>query len=156
VDTKTCRTCVKVKNLSEYYRNAKGVTGFRSDCKACLKDRRRAEYVAGSSSRSPDASYEQVLKRDYGITLADYNAMLRKQANRCAICCRAETIRLKRTGELRRLAVDHDHVTGAVRGLLCHRCNVLVWALEDNHTSLAAIGTYIEEFRTTFANGAPL
>jgi|SRR6185369_1547631 len=151
-----CKTCGVDKSPDDFYRQARGVKGLRPDCKSCHSTKRRADYAAGRGSRGRDASYEQLLKREYGITLADYNAMLRRQAHRCAICRRPETVRIKRTGELKRLAVDHDHVTGAVRGLLCHRCNVLVWALEDNHTTLAAIGAYIEEFRETFANGAPV
>jgi hypothetical protein len=50
-----------------------------------------------------------------GITDADYAAMLARQYGGCAICGRPP--------KTRRLHVDHDHRTGAVRGLLCHRCN---------------------------------
>lgn len=50
-----------------------------------------------------------------GITDADYAAMLAAQGGHCAIC--------PSTPKTRRLHVDHDHATGAVRGLLCHRCN---------------------------------
>jgi len=155
MDTCTCRTCDQVKPATDFYRNPLGVPGLRPDCKACHNTKRRAEYASGKGGRGRDASYEQLLKREYGITLADYNAMLRRQANRCAICRRPETVKLK-NGQLKRLAVDHDHVTMAVRGLLCHRCNLLVWAIEDNHTTLAAIAAYIETFRETFANGPPL
>ena len=125
--------------------------GYRSYCIECMRAKRRAAYVRDGGK---DVPYAQVLKREYGITLAEYNTMLRKQAHRCAICRRAETIRSKRTGELRRLAVDHDHVTGTVRGLLCHRCNILVWAFEDNHTSLGGIASYIEDFRRSFAESS--
>lgn len=156
METKRCRTCEEVKPVSAYYRNPVGFKGYRSDCRDCWSTKRRMEYAAGTAGRSKDASYDQLLRREYGITLADYNAKLRKQAHRCAICRRAETVRSRSTGEIRRLSVDHDHVTGSVRGLLCQRCNVLVWAIEDNHTSLAAIGAYVEEFRASFANGAPL
>ena len=86
------------------------------------------------------------------ITLDDYNAMLRKQAPRCAICRRPETSKYK-NGRIKRLAVDHDHVTKAVRALLCQRCNLLVWALEDNHIAIASIRAYVEEWRESFANG---
>lgn len=156
METKECRTCEQVKPVIEFYRNPVGFTGHRPDCKLCYSEKRRAAYEAGDKGRNRDTVYEQVLKRDYGITLAEYNVMLRKQAHRCAVCRKPETVRSKRTGALRRLSVDHDHVTGEVRGLLCQRCNVLVWALEDNHTSLAAIAAYIEDFRETFANGPPL
>lgn len=58
---------------------------------------------------------------------------------------------MKLGNRIKRLSVDHDHITGAVRGLLCHRCNILVWALEDNHTTLSAIQAYIEQWRASFA-----
>lgn len=58
---------------------------------------------------------EAYLRRTYGIGCADYEAMLEKQGGKCAIClCRPRT---------KLLAVDHDHITGALRGLLCLRCN---------------------------------
>lgn len=50
-----------------------------------------------------------------GVTDAEYAAMLERQGGGCAIC--------GTTPKTRRLNVDHDHKTGAVRGLLCHRCN---------------------------------
>lgn len=57
------------------------------------------------------------LKRYYGITLAQYNLLLRRQLNRCYIC-RKEAGRFRSS-----LAVDHCHATGTVRGLLCPWCN---------------------------------
>lgn len=149
--TKSCAACHKVKALTEFYRSP---TGWRSYCKACTSAKRKAAYAADHHGRA--MSYEQLLQREYGITLEQYEAKLRSQAHRCAICRRPESVHLKRNGDRRRLAVDHDHVTGAVRGLLCQRCNILVWALEDNHTTLDAIRVYIEAFRESFANGAPL
>lgn len=147
--TKTCRRCDETKPVDEFYAWPSGTR--KANCKPCDKIL-RAEHYANNDG--VDQSYEQVLKREYGITLEDYNALLRKQAHRCAICRRGETA--KSRGKVRRLAVDHDHVTGAVRGLLCHRCNILVWALEDNHTTLRSVESYIDTFRETFANGAPI
>lgn len=149
VDTKVCAGCKAEKPTTEFYRAAHGMPGFRPYCKPCHAAKRRANYEAAGGV---DASYEQLLRREYGITLADYNAQLRRQAHRCAVCRRPETVVSKRTGKLRRLAVDHDHVTGRLRGLLCHRCNILVWAMEDNHTTLHAIGAYVEAFRASFAD----
>lgn len=150
METKRCAACKETKQVSDFYREYGA--SYRSYCKDCTSAKRRAAYVRRGGK---DVPYEQLLKREYGITLADYNAILRRQAHRCAVCRRPETIRSK-TGEPRRLSVDHDHVTKAVRGLLCHRCNILVWAIEDNHTTLAAIAAYVEQFRDSFANGPPL
>lgn len=68
----------------------------------------------GSVAR--EAERASRLKRLYGISVTQYNAMLRRQHGLCDICHRAP-----KPG--RRLAVDHDHKTGRVRGLLCWHCN---------------------------------
>jgi len=57
------------------------------------------------------------LEKQYGITFDEYNALRAAQAYRCAICGREEA------NDRSQLAVDHDHETGIVRGLLCIRCN---------------------------------
>jgi hypothetical protein len=146
-----CGKCGQDKPPSEFYllHNAE----IRKPCKRCLSEYRRKLYL---DRNGIDASYEQVLKRDYGITLADYNLKFRQQAGRCAICRRGETNIAPKRGKPFRLAVDHDHVTNSVRGLLCHRCNRLVEAIEDNHTTLDAVRRYVEEWQTTFANGGEI
>jgi len=59
----------------------------------------------------------------YGLSLDDYDVMLKAQNGVCAICGNQETDRDKQTNKVRCLAVDHCHETGEVRGLLCRRCN---------------------------------
>jgi hypothetical protein len=61
--------------------------------------------------------------KKYGITLAQYNQLLKEQNGVCAICKQPETIYDIRTNKLRALAVDHNHITGKTRGLLCSHCN---------------------------------
>lgn len=63
---------------------------------------------------NPDKYRDHELKK-YGLSVEDYNAMLIAQEGRCAIC--------KRIKKKLNLAVDHNHKTGAVRGLLCAPCN---------------------------------
>lgn len=67
--------------------------------------------------------HERDLKRRYGITPAEYDAILKKQGGVCDICKKPRT-------QKRRLHVDHDHRNGKVRGILCSRCNWLVMVLE--------------------------
>lgn len=55
------------------------------------------------------------LKKTYNITLEDYKLMFTDQEGVCKIC--------KKLEDKRMLSVDHNHQTGKVRGLLCHRCN---------------------------------
>ena len=149
VRVKRCATCTETKPVAEFHPVSRNSTlEYRSYCKPCARSKRRAAYEKAGGK---DVPYAQVLKREYGLTLEQYNDMLKRQAHRCAVCRRPETVTIKKTGEVRRLAVDHDHVTGTVRGLLCHRCNILVWAMEDNHTTLSAIEKYVENFRNSFA-----
>jgi Recombination endonuclease VII len=74
------------------------------------------------------------LKRLYGISAAEYDALLAKQGGACAIC---------RKRSKARLCVDHCHVTGTVRGLLCRACNVALGALKDDQASLVAALAYL-------------
>lgn len=60
---------------------------------------------------------EYSLLRKYGITVSTYEAILHQQGGGCAICGGPPT------ASFRCFDVDHDHVTGVVRGLLCRRCN---------------------------------
>lgn len=76
------------------------------------------------------------LKKDFGINLTQYNSLLLSQKNHCAICP-------KEPSKKRRLAVDHDHITGRIRGLLCTRCNVALGLLRDNPSFLANMGEYL-------------
>lgn len=64
--------------------------------------------------------------------------MLKVQGGACAICRRA-------TGKTRRLAVDHDHQSGQVRGLLCKPCNRLLGHARDDVEFFERAGDYLSE-----------
>ena len=76
------------------------------------------------------------LKRKYGITLADYDAMLLAQGGGCAICAAPEP-------DGQSLHVDHDHDTGAVRGLLCFTCNAGIGMFGHDIDLLSAAVAYL-------------
>jgi hypothetical protein len=61
-----------------------------------------------------------LLKNRYSITLEEYNNMLESQDYICAICG------TDKPGGMGRFHVDHNHITGKVRGLLCNNCNMLL------------------------------
>ncbi len=79
------------------------------------------------------------LRRNYGITLADYDRILDDQNNGCAICGKTPE------ENKQRLAVDHNHTTGEVRGLLCKNCNTAIGLLGDNPSTLRLATRYLEE-----------
>lgn len=77
-------------------------------------------------------------KRMYGISLEDYNKMLKNQNEVCAICSKVCI-----TG--RALAVDHCHKTGKIRGLLCAHCNTALGRFNDDPVMLEKAIKYLKE-----------
>lgn len=117
-------------------------------CRRCVNARAR-KY-----RQTHPGQYQRVMKRDpffyrrhklkamYGITLEQFNAMLAAQDGRCAICREPETRKLRK--RVAPLVVDHDHYTGRVRALLCHRCNTALGAVERK-AWLAAAFEYLSK-----------
>jgi hypothetical protein len=90
---------------------------------------------------NPDYDRERSLWKNYGLTIEGYNAIFKSQGGRCAICLQKE-VSGKRS---KRLAVDHCHETGRIRGLLCQRCNRALGLLKDDKNVLANAITYLSE-----------
>ena len=80
------------------------------------------------------------LKKRYGMTAAEYDALNAAQKGLCAICNKPED-------NGRRLCVDHCHHTGAVRELLCNPCNRGMGFFEDSPELLRRAAEYIEAHR---------
>jgi hypothetical protein len=78
--------------------------------------------------------------KQYGITVAQYAVMYRRQRGACAICRRKHT-------SARSMDVDHDHTTGRVRGLLCWRCNKYLVTKRHTAQDMIRAAAYL---RSTF------
>jgi Recombination endonuclease VII len=81
---------------------------------------------------------EATLVQRYGITQADYEALLAQQSGVCAVC--------KEAPKGRALDVDHCHETGQVRGLLCRSCNIALGMLRDCSSRITAMRDYINKW----------
>ncbi len=127
-----CRPChraiqVLPRRVSSCIVCGKGIEGGRSDKKYCGDE-------CGSLYRQRKYS----LKR-YGLTPEAYFELLATQDWKCAICSKEET------STKRLLAVDHDHATGEIRGILCHRCNTALGLFRDDVGLLRAAERYLNE-----------
>jgi len=91
---------------------------------------------------APHIEKGRSLRASFGISLEEYNEMLRSQDGKCAICNQPET--QFRQGKLRALAVDHNHKSGAIRGLLCSDCNTGIGKLKDDPMVLRSAAKYLE------------
>jgi len=78
------------------------------------------------------------LQHDYGISVEDYDVLLKTQFGKCAICGAVES-----THRYKSLNVDHDHNSNKVRGLLCHKCNIRLGSFENNLDWLRAALDYL-------------
>ena len=90
-------------------------------------------------------SLENVI-RMRGLTRDKYDEMLKIQNGNCKICCSPETRADGRNpGKVMRLVVDHCHKTKAVRGLLCHKCNVVLGMANESVETLIMAILYLEQ-----------
>lgn len=87
-------------------------------CAGCQSFRDLADFAKSATQCRACASaktHAAAVAKTYGVTGDEYEALLQRQGGKCAIC--------RARPRSKRLAVDHNHTTGAVRGLLCSRCN---------------------------------
>lgn len=102
---------------------------YHAENRETINARRRQERID-----SPEIYRRRLLKRNYGLTIEDYDAMVAAQNSRCAICDRD-----------RPLVVDHCHTTGQVRSLLCSPCNTALGLMEEDPDRVWAILSYLEK-----------
>lgn len=133
---KVCTVCEQTLPLTDFYVRRASADGLQASCKACNDKRRKAYHHA-----RPDRVRGYKLRANFGISLDQYNEMLVAQRSRCAIC------RTDSPGGRGTFHVDHDHVTGRVRGLLCHGCNTGLGLFGDSPTRLLQAATYVEVAR---------
>lgn len=148
---KLCRKCQTKKPITEFNRSVRSADGYQYSCKECIKQRKREayrqdpekvlrrnnKYVYRKGTR--EGTRERMLLREYGLTLDAYDELLRQQDYVCKICKTKERERGRK-----RLAVDHDHKTGEVRGLLCDPCNRALGMFKDDEQILLSAIRYVQ------------
>jgi hypothetical protein len=161
--SKICRVCKLSKLESDF--PTKGSISILNQCKDCKNSYARAykkkeSYKINSKAwrvlnkdklnhkfrekykKNPSINKNNVKKSKYKITIETFNQMLLNQEYRCKICNEHES-NLNKI-----LNIDHCHKTGKIRGLLCHKCNVLLGFARDNKDILLSAAKYIEDSST--------
>lgn len=106
----------------------------------------KAKFMREYRKRNPEIMKSIDLKKKYGINLDQYNILLESQNGVCAICKKPEVDVCNKKGGVRNLAVDHDHVTGRVRGLLCRGCNQGLGNFKENIDALVESVSYLNRY----------
>lgn len=107
-----------------------------------MRANNRERYREREKGQYNERRWASHVLRKYGLTRESYDTLLSRQEGTCAIC-KDNTA----GSDSRRFHVDHDHDTGAVRGLLCSRCNQMIGYGRDNPAILLAASLYLEGTR---------
>jgi len=107
------------------------------------EDRRYILARKGNPLEYPSAQSVRRRAAKYKLSLEEFQMMREAQQDRCAICGKEETV-LGSTGKVKSLAVDHDHDTGHIRGLLCNNCNRGIGLLGKKPELLRRALAYLE------------
>jgi hypothetical protein len=162
IPSKPCTQCGEIKTLDEFSpldkktlatRSATSKQmGRRSRCKACEAKYSRDFHKAHGHkppskkyAKKPQMALKNRHKRFYNLSVEEYQYMYEKQGGLGAACKIQQTI-LLRSGKLKQLAVDHNHVTGKVRALLCDNCHQALGNLKEDPERVKSLLRYIEEY----------
>lgn len=135
---KACTRCGQEKPLASF---AKGSDRFGKShrCMQCNADRlRQWRSTEQGSQVHKRANRRGSLRRYYGMTIETYERMAAEQGGRCAIC--------RQRPMKKDLNVDHDHVTGQIRRLLCGPCNRGLGQFKDNPEFIRRAAEYLEAY----------
>lgn len=127
---------MRVKRTKTMQALAPAGTAFCAGCQSFRDDEDFGKSATTCRACSSAKSHAAMVGKVYGLAPGDYERLLEAQGGRCAIC--------RARPRSKRLAVDHDHKTGAVRGLLCSRCNHdLMGAAWDSLAIAVALWHYL-------------
>jgi hypothetical protein len=171
---KLCLTCKTEKPFDSFHKAKKEKDGLQYHCIDCSKKYHAKRYVEQKDklrhqietyrtnnkdkieqarlkwvANNPEKvkGYQRVtnLKR-FGLSIKDYESMFEKQKGLCAICNNPETFVHFKTKKLAKLAVDHSHVTGKTRKLLCKTCNTALGLFKDDRNILLSAAQYLKDY----------
>lgn len=118
---KTCRDCNIVLTEENWYPSLQKVRTYV--CISCNLHRTN-KWKQDNPEKCKESRRKSNLKKKYGISVEEYDKQFKEQNGRCYLC--------NSQGERRRLNVDHCHKTGAVRKLLCDKCNLALGLVDDS------------------------
>lgn len=150
---KVCSKCKEEKPLKSFYKRRDRVNGYKSQCISCSNKesknyynnnrKKRIEYRRRYQKLNPKKVKDTQIKYKYGITIEKFDQMYQKQGGVCKICGMEETAIHNKTKKIRALCIDHNHVSGEIRGLLCSECNRMLGRARDNPLILIKGAKYL-------------
>lgn len=127
--------------FDRYIKSDKGQDWLKEFRKSETYNKTQKKWQHKDYAKNPEKYHGYNIKRAYGITQQQYKELLEEQQHKCTICATHQS------ELLRRLAVDHCHETGKVRGLLCKPCNVSLGLLKENEQIMNNMIAYVRQFK---------
>lgn len=121
-----CTRCREWKDESAFALDKRRTEGFSSWCRSCHNE----DMTERRSKESKETKRYRLMLEKYGLSREATDAL----SKMCDIC-----------GSTKKLCVDHDHVFGHTRGVLCYNCNVALGHFKDDITILEAAIKYLKE-----------
>jgi Recombination endonuclease VII len=151
-----CYMCKKERGVECFDNNKNSPTGKSKRCKECAKDynakrylKNREPFLKKSKEHYKKATHlykirarKAAMKLKYGLTVDQANEMIARAKNSCEICGISQDMLTKR------LSIDHNHITGKVRGVLCYSCNHAIGRLKSDN-GLELLQSAIEYIKRT-------
>ncbi len=146
---KTCTMCKETKDLSCFGKASWGKDGKNSRCLLCHNEHTKAwrsknvkwtkAYASSYYQENKDLVRCRSLQKKYGITQEEYDTMFEDQGRVCKVCGTSNDL------SKGAFPVDHCHITGEVRGVLCHPCNKALGLVNDNKETLQNLIKYLDK-----------
>lgn len=162
MDTKNCSSSdcdeINPQILQNFHKKTNTRDGLNSQCKSCISKYNKMRWKVDPKHRERIYSYRDKnknfkkyqrdynLEKLYGITQAEYEALLARQNGGCAVC--GEFIPHRGP----HMPIDHDHETGLVRGIVCNKHNRGIGLFNDNPDLLRSAAEYLENFKLMARN----
>lgn len=143
---KCCTSCSQIKEYKDFYKDNRKLDKHRSECKSCTAQKDRNTRFKTQEQRDAFKLKKKGhdLKLKYNLTLESYTKMYKHQQGLCAICSKPILEHGSVQDKYNMSCVDHNHVTGKVRGLLCHSCNRALGLFQDSPELLEKAKLYLE------------
>ena len=152
---KICSKCKELKPMDNFHNDISKRDKKHSQCKSCHSNRiklkrktniewvraeriKSKEYRINNSEQFKKTIRNSTLKKKYGINIEQYNEIFKNQGYVCAIC---GSDKPRGYG---RMCVDHNHLTGKIRGILCQPCNTSIGKMMENPNLIRKLALYVE------------
>lgn len=128
MNKKICSRCREEKEFSDFTKNKNKIDGLSGQCKVCRNEyRKRTNNDKIYKKNHRDDIAKRRLIRLYKLAIKEKEHRIKSQNGKCPICERPVSL-----NDFKNSIIDHNHVTGKTRGILCNMCNVLLGFAREN------------------------